>query len=90
VRLFAFVEIIAQKHENLLEELASIRHGLVADRSESPIQSDEYLFMDSHLTQILSMVLSNDMERCLIERAIRATSRIKNYVYSSMQVTYDA
>jgi hypothetical protein len=50
-----------------------IRPELVAELSEAWIHSDEYIFMDPRFTQILCIVLSEDMLRCIMERAIRAT-----------------
>jgi hypothetical protein len=61
-----------------------IRPELVAELPEARIYSDEYLFMNPHMTQILCIGLSNDMLRCIIEREIRATSTGKNCVCSAV------
>jgi hypothetical protein len=45
--------------------------------------------MNTHLTQILRIVLSEDMLKCIIERAIRATSRGRPCIYNSVQLTYN-
>jgi hypothetical protein len=66
-----------------------IRPNLVAELSDARINSDEYLFLNPHLTQIRRIVLSDDMPRCVIERAIRAIGTVKNCVYSSVQLIYD-
>jgi hypothetical protein len=57
-----------------------IGHERVAELSEARIHSDESLFINPHFAQIPRIVLSNNMLRCIIERAIRATIRIKNCV----------
>jgi hypothetical protein len=61
-----------------------IRPELVAELPEVRIHSDKYLFMNPYHSQILRIVPSDHMLRCIIERAIRATRRVKNCVYSSV------
>jgi hypothetical protein len=66
-----------------------IRPELVAVLSEARIHSNKYPFMTLHSTQTLRIMLSEDMLRCIIERAIRPTSTVKNCMYNSVQLTYD-
>jgi hypothetical protein len=61
----------------------------VAEISEAATDIDEYLFIDTHITQIFRLMPSDDMLRRIIECAIRATSKVKNCVDSPVGMTYD-
>jgi hypothetical protein len=57
-----------------------------AQPSDCTIRVEEYIFIVPHLTRIVHIVPSDEMPRCIVERANRATSKFNNYAYSSVSM----
>jgi hypothetical protein len=65
-----------------------IQHEFIAQRFEEPIHVKGYIFTNLHLSYIFRIEISNRMPMCIIERAIRATSKFNPHVCIAMQMIY--
>jgi hypothetical protein len=93
LRLLVFAEEIPENQENFLELSEPfgfpVQHDPVAKRSEKKTNIKEAFCMNSHQQWIFRMGLSEEIPRCIIERAIRPTRKSKIHADASVQITSD-
>jgi hypothetical protein len=68
----------------------AIRSQLDVEISECAIYIEEYILIYPHFTEILRIASSNDIQRCMIERAIHGTSKSKTCVDGEVQMRQNA
>jgi hypothetical protein len=93
MHLPAFGVLIAQNQNNLLlNHLIRLQRryagGLLQSYLNARSYQRIYIMIDPRLTQIFHIIPSDDRARCKIERAPRASSKVKNCVCSLVQMIY--
>jgi hypothetical protein len=67
-----------------------MRCEFIAKRFEDGIHIEEYLFMTSHLINIVRIGFSGDVPTCVIEPPVRVRCKSKNCVEALVQMLYNA